>query len=40
MDYCYNFCWNTQREPPGRRGTGLFWKSDLVVCCHGLGAKE
>ena len=22
------------------RGTGLFSKSDLVVCCHGVGAKE
>ena len=39
MDYCY-FCWNTQWEPPGRRRTGLFSKSNLVVCCHGLGAKE
>ena len=22
------------------RGTGLFSKSDLVGCCHGVGAKE
>ena len=26
MDYCYYFCWNTQWEPLGRRGTGLFLK--------------
>ena len=39
MDYCY-FCWNTQWEPPGRRRTGFFSKSNSVVCCHGLGAKE
>ena len=36
----YYFCWNTQWEPPGRRGTGLFSKRNSVVCCHGVGAKE